>query len=59
MKRIFRLLVIVLVICSLSGLTSCVVFEETSHAQKMKPFKHPKPLPKKWVLDNGKKEIVK
>jgi flagellar basal body-associated protein FliL len=60
MKRIIRLLVIFLVISSLAGITtSCVLFEESSHAQKQKPFQHQKPLPKKYVLDNGYKPIAK
>jgi len=60
MKRIIRLLVILLVISSLAGITtSCAIFEEPSHAQKMKPFKHQKPLPKKYVIDNGYKPIAK
>jgi flagellar basal body-associated protein FliL len=60
MKRIIRLLVILLVISSLAGITtSCVLFEESSHAQKQKPFQHQKPLPKKYVLDNGYKPIAK
>jgi hypothetical protein len=60
MKRIIRLIVVLLVIGSLAGLaTSCAIFEEPSHAQKMKPFKHTKPLPKKYVMDNGYKPIAK
>jgi hypothetical protein len=60
MKKMIRLLAIFLTVCFLAGLaTSCAVFEETSHAQKLKPYKHTKPLPKKWALDNGTKPILK
>jgi hypothetical protein len=60
MKRIIRLLVILLVISSLAGITtSCVIFNETSHVQKLKPFKHSKPLPKKYIIDSGYKPIAK
>lgn len=60
MKKIIRLLVILLVISSLAGLTSsCAMFSQTSHVQKLKPFKHSKPLPKKYIIDNGYKPIAK
>lgn len=60
MKRIIRLLVILLVISSLAGITtSCVIFNETSHVQKLKPFKHSKPLPKKYIIDSGERSITK
>jgi hypothetical protein len=60
MKKIFRILVILLVMSSLVGITSsCAVFDDTTHAQKMQPFKHKKALPKKYVIDNGYKPIVK
>jgi hypothetical protein len=60
MKRIIRLLVMLLVISSLAGITSsCVMFSESSHVQKLKPFKHAKPLPKKYIIDNGYKPIAK
>jgi hypothetical protein len=60
MKRIIRIFVLWLVIGSLAGITtSCVLFEETSHAQKQQPFKHKKALPKKYVIDNGYKPIAK
>jgi hypothetical protein len=60
MKRFYRLLAILLVISFLAGMTtSCAVFDETSHAQSLKTFKHTKPLPKKWVLDQGSKPILK
>ena len=60
MKRLIRLLVMLLVISSLAGITTaCAVFEDTSHAQKLQTFKHTKPLPKKFVLDNGYKPIAK
>lgn len=60
MKRIIRLFVILLVISSMAGVTSsCKVFNETSHAEKQKSFKHKQPLPKKWVLNNSEKPIAK
>jgi len=59
MKRIIRLLVILLVISSLAGITSsCAIFEGT-HAQKLKPFKHQHPLPKRYIISNGYKPIAK
>jgi hypothetical protein len=60
MKKMIRLLAILLTVCFLAGLaTSCAVFDDSSHAQTLKPYKHTKPLPKKWVLDNGTKPILK
>jgi hypothetical protein len=61
MKKTIRLLAILLTICFLAGIaTSCAVFEDSgSHAQSTKSFKHSKPLPKKWVIDNGEKPILK
>ncbi len=60
MKRIIRLFVILLVISSLAGITSsCSVFNETSHAEKQKSFKHKKPLPKKYIVNNSAKPIAK
>jgi len=60
MKKNIRLLAILLVISFLAGITtSCAVFDETSHAQSLKPYKHTKPLPKKWALENGEKPILK
>jgi hypothetical protein len=60
MKKFFRILVIMLVISSLAGITtSCAVFDESSHAQTLKTFKHKKALPKKYVVDNGYKPIAK
>jgi hypothetical protein len=60
MKKFIRLLVILLVISSLAGITtSCAIFDDSSHAQTLKPFKHSKPLPKKYIIDNGYKPIAK
>ncbi len=60
MKKTIRLLAILLTVCFLAGLaSSCAVFDETSHAQTLKSYKHSKPLPKKWVIDNGNKPILK
>jgi len=60
MKKIFKAFVILLVIGSLAGVTSsCAVFDETSHAQTLKSFKHKKALPKKYLIDNGYKPIAK
>jgi hypothetical protein len=60
MKRIIRLFVILLVISSLAGITSsCAIFSDSSHAQKLEPFKHKDPLPKKYIVNNGYKPIAK
>ena len=60
MKKTIRLLAILFTVIFLAGLvSSCAVFDESSHAQSTKSFKHTKPLPKKWVIDNGKKPILK
>ena len=60
MKKAIRFLAILLTVCFLAGLvSSCAVFDESSHAQTLKPYKHSKPLPKKWVIDNGNKPILK
>lgn len=60
MKRILRIVIMLLVISSLTGITSsCVMFQEASHVEKLKPFKHSKPLPKKYIIDNGYKPIAK
>ena len=59
MKRIIRLLVMLLVISSLAGITSsCAVFS-TSHSQKLAPYKHKEPLPKRYIINNGNNPIVK
>ena len=59
MKRIIRLFVILLAISFLAGITtSCAIFED-SHVQKQQSFKHTKPLPKKYVVDNGRTSILK
>jgi hypothetical protein len=60
MKKIKRLLILLLVMGFLAGMvSSCAIFDESSHAQKLGKFKHTTPLPKKWVLDNGPKPIAK
>jgi hypothetical protein len=60
MKRIFKLLFIALIISSLAGITtSCVIFQEPTHATKPTTFKHKKALPKKYVINNGYKPIAK
>ena len=60
MKKIFKYFVILLVIGSLAGITSsCAVFDESTHAQTLKPYKHKKALPKKYLIDNGYKPIAK
>jgi hypothetical protein len=60
MKKFFKYLLIALVISSVAGITtSCAVFDESSHAQKLTPMKHKKPLPKKYIVDNGYKPIAK
>jgi hypothetical protein len=60
MKRIIRIFVLLLFIGALAGITtSCVMFQESSHVEKLGSFKHKKPLPKKYVIDNGVKPIAK
>jgi len=60
MKKIFKYFVILMVIGSLAGITSsCAVFDESTHAQTLKPYKHKKALPKKYLIDNGYKPIAK
>jgi len=60
MKKILRILILLLIIGSLAGITSsCAVFNDSSHAQTLKPYKHTKPLPKKYIVDNGYKPIAK
>ncbi len=60
MKKILKAFVILVVIGSLAGITSsCAVFDESSHAQTLKSFKHKKALPKKYLIDNGYKPIAK
>ena len=60
MKKVVKIIVLLVVIVSLTGLmNSCAIFDESSHAQKLKTFKHNKPLPKKYILDNGYKPIAK
>jgi hypothetical protein len=60
MKKINRILAILLTLVFLAGMmSSCAMFDDTSHAQKKSSFKHSKPLPKKYVLDNGEKPILK
>jgi uncharacterized protein YxeA len=59
MKKIIRILILLLVLSSVAGITtSCAVFNE-SHTSKHAPFKHKQPLPKKYILSNGYKPIVK
>lgn len=60
MKKAIKIIVLLIVIASLTGLmNSCAIFDESSHAQNLKTFKHSKPLPKKYILDNGYKPIAK
>lgn len=59
MKSIIRLIILVL-LCSFlaGGMTSCAVFDNSS-AIKQKSFKHKDPLPKKWIIPNKSRDIVK
>jgi len=60
MKKFLKYLFIALLISSITGIaSSCAVFDESSHAQTLKPYKHKKPLPKKYIVDNGYKPIAK
>ena len=60
MKKFLKYLFIALLISSIAGIaSSCTVFDESTHAQTLKPYKHKKPLPKKYIVDNGYKPIAK
>lgn len=53
MKNIIRLIALLMFCGLLAGsLSSCAVFEKSSPTE-LKSFKHKKPLPKKWVINNG------
>lgn len=59
MKSIIRIIAVVLICFFLAGsLTSCAVFDKSS-ITKQDSFKHKKPLPKKWLINNGSRPIVK
>jgi len=59
MKRIARLILLLALACSVIGITSCSVFDESTHSQSHATMKHTKPLPKKYIINNGYKPIVK
>lgn len=60
MKKFWKYLFIALLISSIAGITtSCAVFDDSTHAQTLKPYKHKNPLPKKYIVDNGYKPIAK
>jgi hypothetical protein len=60
MKRIFRLLILFLILSSLAGITtSCAVFQGDRHGQNQQSFKYKKPLPKRYIVNNGEKAILK
>lgn len=59
MKKFIRLLILLLVIGSLTGIaSSCSLLSET-HSQKLSPYKQKNPLPKKYIINNGYKPIAK
>ncbi len=59
MKKIIRLIIILVVLSSVAGITtSCSIFNE-SHTQHQAYMKHKKPLPKKYIINNGYKPIAK
>ena len=59
MKKIIRLLIVVLVCTFLAAsLNSCSVFEP-AYKNPTQSFKHKKPLPKKWIIHNGKERSLK
>ena len=59
MKKIIRLLVLLVVLCSVAGITSsCSVLEDT-HASRKTSFKYKKALPKRYIVNNGYKPILK
>jgi hypothetical protein len=59
MKKIIRLLVLLLLLCSVAGVTSSCSALEDTHAQKKSSFKYKKPLPKRYIVNNGYKPILK
>ncbi|MFO7614561.1 MAG: hypothetical protein R6W71_07985 [Bacteroidales bacterium] len=59
MKRILKLLFLLLMISMLAGITSsCAIFSSAPN-QGLHSFKHKKPLPKKYIINNDYKPIVK
>jgi hypothetical protein len=59
MKSIIRLITLILICFTLAGsLSSCAVFDKSS-VTKQNSFKHKKPLPKKWIIDNGSRPNAK
>lgn len=59
MKRFIKLLFILLMISALAGITTSCGFLSNTYVQKHEPYKHKQPLPKKYVINNGYKPIVK
>jgi hypothetical protein len=60
MKKLIKFLVITLAIGFMASImSSCSIFDESTHAQKQKSFKHTKPIPKKYVINNGRNPVLK
>ncbi len=58
MKQIFRLLIVLLVCTFLAAsLSSCSVFQP-AYKTRTESFKIKKPLPKKWIIHNGKEHPI-
>ena len=59
MKSIIRLIALLLISVILAGtVTSCAIFDNSS-ASRHKSFEHKKPLPKKWIIPDKSRKIVK
>jgi hypothetical protein len=59
MKKIARLIFLILVCTFLAGgMSSCSLFDEST-AHKQKSFKHKKPVPQKWVINNKSSKTLK
>ena len=59
MKKVLKLLFLLLMIGMLAGITSsCAIFSSAPN-QGLHSFKHKKPLPKKYIINNDYKPIAK
>ncbi|MBW6459415.1 MAG: hypothetical protein K0B08_02475 [Bacteroidales bacterium] len=59
MKKLLKLLFLLLMIGMLAGITSsCAIFSSAPN-QGLESFKHKKPLPKKYIINNDYKPIAK
>jgi hypothetical protein len=59
MKSLIRLIVLVLICFIMAGtITSCAIFDR-SKVTKQQSFKHKKPLPKRYVINQKSRPIAK